>query len=467
VKAWVLVFVILLLAVVGSVSYLGWRQTVPGVQALAPPPRFLGLKTPFTVVLEARRGNVTSVEVRVAQSGTAATVAKREAVLGPRAEVPLVIESATLGLREGGAMLEIWARDDFWRPLRREPRAIASYPVTIDLTPPKIELLAATHYMSPGGSGLVAFRVTGAAKTNVSAGALAFPSFAYGPEDRGARVALIALPWDFDPATALAIRASDEAGNAAARGIPAEIKPRKFPRDTIEIKDAFLQAKVPELLPQRAGSESLVDGFLIINRDLRRQAEEIKRRVGATTVDKPLWQGVFVQPRNTKVFANFAELRTYVHGGREIDRQVHFGYDLAATRQSPVPAANKGVVVFAEPLTIYGNTIVVDHGLGLQTLYAHLSSTAVKVGDAVEKGQEMARTGSTGLAIGDHLHYEVLVSGVSVTPLEWWDGKWIRDHVGKPLKEAGLPEIVGAEARDADPASARPPAAPATRRRAR
>ena len=293
-----------------------------------------------------------------------------------------------------------------------------------------------------------------------------FPSFAYGPEDRGARVALIALPWDFDPAVPLAIRSSDEAGNAAARGVPAEIRPRKFPRDTIEIKDAFLQAKVPELLPQRPASEPLPDGFLIINRDLRRQAEETKRKVGASTANKPLWQGPFVQPRNSKVFANFAELRTYVYAGREIDRQVHFGYDLASTRQSPVPAANKGVVVFAEPLTIYGNTVVIDHGLGLQTLYAHLSSTTVKVGDAVEKGQEIARTGSTGLAIGDHLHYEVLVNGVSVTPLEWWDGKWIRDHIGKPLKEAGLPEIAGAEARDEAPAPATP-ARPQRSRRAR
>jgi murein DD-endopeptidase MepM/ murein hydrolase activator NlpD len=466
-KLWVLVVLILLLAVVGSVSYLGWRQTVPGVQVVSPPPRFLGLKTPVTVVLEARRGNVTSVEVRVTQSGAATPVTKRDAVLGPRAEIPLVLEGSALGLREGAATLEVWARDDFWRPLRRADRAIASYPVTVDLTPPKIELLAATRYVSPGGTGLVAFRVTGAAKTDVSAGPLAFPSFAYGPEDRGARVALIALPWDFDPATALAIRATDEAGNAAARGVPAEVRPRKFPRDTIEVKDAFLQAKVPELLPQRGGSESLVEGFLIINRDQRKQAEETKRRISATTADKPLWQGPFVQPRNTKVFANFAELRTYVHGGREIDRQVHFGYDLASTRQSPVPAANKGVVVFAEPLTIYGNTIVVDHGQGLQTLYAHLSSTAVKVGDAVEKGQEMARTGSTGLAMGDHLHYEVLVNGVSVTPLEWWDGKWIRDHVGKPLKEAGLPEIAGAEARDEEPAPAGSPAARAPRRRAR
>src|SRR5881296_1699223 len=303
------------------------------------------------------------------------------------------------------------------------------------------------------------------ARTDVLAGATTFPSFAFGPADKGARIALIALPWNYDPATPIQIRATDEAGNTATRGIPAEIRPRKFPKDTIDVKDAFLQAKVPELLPQRAPSQPLTEGFLVINRDLRRQAEETKRRIGATTADKPLWQGPFLQPRNTKVFANFAELRTYVYGGREIDRQVHYGYDLASTRQSPVPAANKGVVVFAEPLTIYGNTVVVDHGLGLQTLYAHLSSTAVKAGDAVEKGQELARTGSTGLAIGDHLHYEVLVNGVSVTPLEWWDAKWIRNHIGKPLKEAGLPEISGAEARDEEPASR--PATRATRRRGR
>ena len=281
---------------------------------------------------------------------------------------------------------------------------------------------------------------------------------------KGARIALLALPWDFDSATPIQIRATDEAGNTASRGIPAEIRPRKFPKDTIEIKDAFLQAKVPELLPQRPSTDSLVDGFLVINRDLRKQAEEVKRKIGASTADKPLWHGPFVQARNTKVFANFAETRTYVHAGKEIDRQIHFGYDLASTRQSAVPASNKGVVVYAEPLTIYGNTVVIDHGLGLQTLYAHLSSITVKVGDAVEKGQEIARTGSTGLAIGDHLHYEVLVNGTSVTPLEWWDAKWIRDHVGKPLKEAALPEISGAEARDEPEA---PAAAPRSARRRR
>ena len=181
-----------------------------------------------------------------------------------------------------------------------------------------------------------------------------------------------------------------------------------------------------------------MEGFLTINRDQRKFAEEQKRRVALKTADKPLWEGAFVQPRNTKVFSNFAEARTYRYQGREIDTQVHVGFDLASTKQALIPSANKGVVVYAGPLTIYGNTVIVDHGLGLQTLYGHLSSIAVKLGDSVAKGQELGRSGATGLALGDHLHYEVLVHGVSVTPIEWWDPKWIRDRVSGPLRAAGI-----------------------------
>jgi murein DD-endopeptidase MepM/ murein hydrolase activator NlpD len=457
VKLGVLLILALLLAVVGSVSYLAWRQSVPGVQSLTPAPRFIGQKTTLKITLEARRGNVARVEVRVVQDMKSTTVTRQEGAFGRRVELPLTIESASLGLREGAATLEVWARDDFWRPLRVDDRAVAAYPVTVDMTPPKIELLAATRYVAPGGSGLVAFRVTGASRSTLTAGTLALPSFAWGPAERGTRIALLALPWDTAPGTPFTLSAEDEAGNTAARGVPAELRPRRFPHDTIDIKDAFLQVKVPELLPQRPAGQPLVEGFLVINRELRRQAEDAKRRIGATTADRPLWEGRFVQPRNTKVFANFAETRVYVFGGRQIDTQVHYGFDLASTRRSPVPAANTGTAVFAGPLTIYGNTVIVDHGLGLQTLYAHLSSVEVKVGDAVEKGQQLGRTGNTGLAIGDHLHFEVLVNGVSVTPLEWWDAKWIRDHIEKPLLEAGLPQIGG------DEGPPRPPAKPARR----
>ena len=465
-KSLLVLALIPVVAAVGVVAYIAWRQSVPGVQVTSAPPALLGHKTPMTFALQATRGNVARAEVRMVQGGKNTVIARLEGAPAPRVELPVTVQPAALGVREGDATLEVWARDDFWRPIRLDDRVIAQFPVKVDLTPPRIEILGATPYVSPGGAVLVAFRLPESGQAEVRVGGQTFPSFPYGPADKGARIALIALPWDFDGTGAMSVSAVDEAGNAASRAVPAELKPRKFHHDTIEIKDAFLEAKVPELLPQRPPAQPLIDGFLVINRDQRRQAEDEKRRIGAKTGDTPLWQGAFVQPRNTKVFANFAESRTYLYQGRPVDSQVHFGYDLAATKQMAVPAANTGVVAFAGPLTIYGNTVVIDHGLGLQTLYGHLSSIGVKPGDRVEKGQEIARSGTTGLAIGDHLHYEVLVHGVSVTPLEWWDPKWLRDRIAKPLQQAGLPEIGGisAPAEERAPAS---PARPSARRRSR
>jgi murein DD-endopeptidase MepM/ murein hydrolase activator NlpD len=103
----------------------------------------------------------------------------------------------------------------------------------------------------------------------------------------------------------------------------------------------------------------------------------------------------------------------------------------------PILAAQRGVVVHAAYLGIYGNCVIIDHGLGVQTLYGHMSSLGVKVGDKVEKGQEIGRSGMTGLAAGDHLHFTVLVDGTPVNPVEWWDMKWMKDRVFRKILEAG------------------------------
>jgi murein DD-endopeptidase MepM/ murein hydrolase activator NlpD len=457
------VVLVLLLVVVGSVSYLGWRQSVPGVRAVVTPPRAIGHKSTIPVVVEATRGQVARIEVRVLQGGKSSIALTQDGRLGARVEVPVTIDSATAGLREGAATLEVWGRDDYWRPLRQRDRMVANIPLTVDLTPPRIDVVASTQYLAPGGVGVVVFRVSDAARSDVTVGTVSFPSFGAGGQDR---VALVALPYNFTPGTPIKISAQDDAGNVASRGVAAEILPRRFRNDRIEIREPFLELKVPELLPQRPPTQPLIDGFLVINRDLRRQAEEAKRQFATKTADKPLWEGAFVQPRNTKVFSNFAETRTYVYAGREIDTQVHFGFDLASTKQAPVPAANKGTVAFIGPLTIYGNTVVLDHGWGLMSLYAHLSTIAVKVGDAVDKGQELGRSGDTGLAVGDHLHYEVLVNGISVTPIEFWDAKWIRDRFNGPLKAAGLAVIPGVDEGGGE--AGEPPARPRSRaRRAR
>jgi murein DD-endopeptidase MepM/ murein hydrolase activator NlpD len=434
-------FVLLLVLVVaGGVAYLGWRQSVPGLRATVTAPRAIGHKSTIPLVVEATRGQVARVEARVIQNDKSALALTQDGALGPRVQIALAIDSATLGLREGAATLEIWGRDDYWRPLRQRDRVVASIPLTVDLTPPRLELVASTQYLAPGGVGVIVFRAVDANRAEASVGSVTFPSFPAGAHER---VALVALPHDFVAGTSIKISAQDEAGNVASRAVAAEILPRRFRRDRIEVKDAFLEAKVPELLPQRPPSQPLIDGFLVINRDLRRQAEEVKRSLAAKTADKPLWEGAFVQPPNTKVFSNFAETRTYRYGGREIDTQVHLGFDLASTKQAPVPAANKGTVVFVGPLTIYGNAVVLDHGWGLMTLYGHLSTIGVKVGDSVDRAGELGRSGDTGLAVGDHVHYEVLVNGVPVTPVEFWDAKWIRDRFNGPLKAAGLPVIAG------------------------
>jgi murein DD-endopeptidase MepM/ murein hydrolase activator NlpD len=116
---------------------------------------------------------------------------------------------------------------------------------------------------------------------------------------------------------------------------------------------------------------------------------------------------------------------------------VHLGFDLAVTAAVQVSAANRGRVLHADYLGIYGNCVVLDHGMGLQSLYAHLSSISVQPGELVERGQMIGRSGMTGLAGGDHLHFSMLLQGRPISPLEWWDSHWIQDRVLRKLNDAG------------------------------
>jgi murein DD-endopeptidase MepM/ murein hydrolase activator NlpD len=145
---------------------------------------------------------------------------------------------------------------------------------------------------------------------------------------------------------------------------------------------------------------------------------------------------VFHPFSNTGVQSAFADYRTYIYKGKEIDQQVHLGFDLASFQNVPIVSANRGRVLFADELGIYGNTVILDHGFGLQSLYSHLSSFDVKVGDMVEKEQQVGRSGQTGMALGDHLHFTMLVNGRMVNPVEWWDPHWIEDRLLRKLRGA-------------------------------
>jgi murein DD-endopeptidase MepM/ murein hydrolase activator NlpD len=145
------------------------------------------------------------------------------------------------------------------------------------------------------------------------------------------------------------------------------------------------------------------------------------------------WQGVFMRLPKAANRAQFADHRVYKYRGAIIDRQVHLGADLASLQQAPVPAANNGQVVFAGNVGIYGNTVAIEHGLGIFSLYSHLSSITVQVGDKVSKGDNIGRTGTTGLAVGDHLHFGMMVHNTLVNPIEWWDAHWIQNNITQKI----------------------------------
>ena len=133
--------------------------------------------------------------------------------------------------------------------------------------------------------------------------------------------------------------------------------------------------------------------------------------------------------------SSFADRRTYIYEGQEVDQQDHLGFDLASVRHARLESANDGVVVLARYFGIYGNAVVIDHGFGLMSLYGHLSSIDVAEGQQVGRGDVIGRSGETGLAGGDHLHFTLLVHGKPVNPVEWWDSAWIRDRFAAKLGE--------------------------------
>ncbi|MBX4189424.1 M23 family metallopeptidase [Candidatus Parcubacteria bacterium] len=130
-----------------------------------------------------------------------------------------------------------------------------------------------------------------------------------------------------------------------------------------------------------------------------------------------LWSEAFTFPISNPVVTDvYGYNRLTGTGASTI---IHKGTDFRAPEGTPVLAMNAGVVRLAKKFTIYGNTVVIDHGLGLQTLYMHLSQTNVQVGERVERGQVIAKSGQTGYAEAAHLHISVRIGGISIDPMKF------------------------------------------------
>ncbi|MGD8256425.1 MAG: M23 family metallopeptidase [Desulfobacterales bacterium] len=356
--------------------------------------------------------------------------------------VNLQIEPDKLGFEDGEAVLRMAVWDHSWRSWWKGNKTYLENKVTIDTRSPEIEIISRAHNLSQGGAGLVIFRTSEICKkSGVYLGDNFFPGHAGYYSDPNIFLAFIALKYTQGPKTKISVEAVDRAGNSTKVGIPNYIRRKVFRRDTINVSEGFLNRKLPEFsseIPQDANL-SAVDKFLVINRDLRKKDYQSVMESCNSSDAKIHWKGGFLRLPKSATRARFADHRTYTYKGREIDRQVHLGIDLASLTNSPVPAANGGIVVFADNIGIYGRTVILDHGLGLFSMYSHLSHIAVKPGDRLSKGQTIGRTGSTGLAGGDHLHFGMIVHNTFVNPVEWWDKNWIKNNVLSKIEQVETP----------------------------
>ncbi len=436
----VIVFLALLLCAAPLVYLVSSNETV---LQLENPPKVIAFQTPVTVRAENSHG-LRWITLGVTQDGktteTRIAQAKEQSIF-PKRNVPPEIIRTNLGkqstpsLHDGKAKITITAvSNDF-----RGKSTSVSFDVDVMTESPRVSADGDQHYINQGGSEMVTFTPGGAwTEAGVKIGDNTFRSFPL-PGHPGQYFSLFAFSWQLGPDTPVYVYAANPAGTIARAEFTHKIFPKKFRASTIPLETMNLERVVNQIDPNNQVKGDLVQRFVQINSQMRKQNNKVLADLRLQSEQNFLWSGAFLPMVDSTVESRFADDRTYTWQGKKVDEQTHLGFDLAKLAHSPVPASNDGRVVFAENLGIYGNCVVVDHGFGLQTVYAHLSEFLVKKGDLVKKGQTLAKTGATGLAGGDHLHFTMLIDGVQVNPVEWWDPHWVKDrilaHMARTLPE--------------------------------
>ena len=449
--------IILLLAVIivgltAAAYYLGPRLEREGPQIrLTPDADVLGM-APMEIIVTDEGSGLKSLTATLSVGGTQHALAS-EQYAQPVKEKRIIVAAAKLaGVKEGQAVLRVAARDNSLWKFFSGNETVVEKTITIDVTPPTLALIADDRYVTFGGVGAIVYKPSAdTVSSGVRIGEHFFPGYkgpVKGQPDHF--IVLFAHPYNTPASAKAMLVATDKAGNSKEMPIVYELRGAKYRKSNIAISDSFIQNTVTPLVTDVAARQgSAKDIFIAVNKRVRKQNEDKITAVTRKSTPSVLWEGAFIQLSNSKVEANFADERTYLYNNESIDTAYHLGYDLSVTKRYPVEAANSGTVAFAGDLGIYGNTVILDHGLGLFTLYGHLSSIDVKEGDSIKKAQIIGRTGETGLAAGDHLHYGVYLNGVAILPVEWWDAKWINDNIqpklegrtGEEIAESQQPKV--------------------------
>ena len=437
-----LAFILVLVAVAGIAAFFLFEMEDPAI-TLQHEIRYLGKQTEIPFSVTDQKSGLRSVAVTVVQNGEeqelmAQSFARQGWLRGAgpaKTEDKALFDLAKTKLKEGQAEIVITARDFSLAGTFRGNTTVQRLAVEVDTKAPKIGLQHSQRYIRPGGSGIVVYDLSEPAQVH---GALVNDQFFQGFPLAGKEnryIAYLALPWDSKGVENSRVVARDQAGNEGTAVFTPVFKNVPDKSDTINVSDGFLNSKIPEFeehYPEMTGS--LEEKYLFVNNEIRNRNAATIRELCSKPVAEQLWQDQFSRmPGQT--MAGYAEERTYFYQNKEIDHQVHLGIDIASLTNSAIKAANRGKVVFADYLGIYGNMVLIDHGQGVFSLYSHLSRIETTPGAEVDQNTVIAYSGATGMAGGDHLHFSMLIHGMFVTPIEWWDQHWIDVNIKEIVRQ--------------------------------
>jgi len=320
--------------------------------------------------------------------------------------------------------------------------AISEYTLKIDKKKPRVSIVTNSYAVSKGGSALVIFKAS-----DVNLDEL-YIETNYGKKFKpqpfykdGYYISIVAWPVMEEGFKANVI-AKDKAGNITRSYIPYYLRNKQYRESKIKLSDKFLEGKIADLayeFQETQGIEDKIEQFKTINETVRSNNENVIHKL-TSKVSTDKLKSFAIRPlhplKNAKVVAHFGDHRFYYYDGELVSSAYHLGLDLASVHMGKIVSTTPATVVFAEDNGIYGNMLALFHGLGIYTIYGHCSSFSVQEGDHVRSNQQVANTGKSGYAMGDHLHFGVLAQGIEVRPQEWMDKQWIRLNITDVIRNA-------------------------------
>ena len=441
-----MIFLIILLIIIiaaGVLAAVILFETEKPLVSLQKEIKYIGRKTTIPVKVSDNKQGLRSIIVTIEQKGKSSELFRQDFErktwfygAGPaETEGKVEFDISKVKFDDGEAELVVTARDFSLNGMLKGNSTTSRFPVVIDTKMPRVTVEHSQRYILPGGSGIVVYDLSEPAqKHGVEVNGNFFEGFPV-PNFENRFIAYIAIAWDTETLQTCRVVATDMAGNEGQYVFSMILKKADYKKDSINVGDGFLNAKVPEFeqhYPEMKGT--ILEKYLYANNEIRQSNAETIKKVCSTSVPQQLWVDHFLRMSGASK-AGFADQRTYFYNGKAIDSQVHLGMDIASTAGVEIKAANRGKVVFTDYLGIYGNTVILDHGQGLFSLYSHLSRIEAEIGEIVDQGAVIGYSGATGMAGGDHLHFSMLIHGMFVNPIEWWDQHWIDVNIKDILEQ--------------------------------